>query len=56
MAVEVDPEEAQPEVWGPWIGLVVGLEHGGQRRRLEHRAVLALAVAEERRQVARHVS
>jgi hypothetical protein len=56
MAVEVDPEEAQPEAWYPWIGLVVGLEHGGQRRRFQYRAVLASAAAEQRPQVAGHVS
>jgi hypothetical protein len=51
----VATEERQALARDPGVRLVLGLEHRGQRRGLEHGAVLIAATTEERREVAGHV-
>ena len=51
MRAEIAPHERQTYARHPGIGLVVGLEHGGQRRRIEHSAVFVGAAVGKSRDV-----
>ena len=56
MAGGVGAEEPETHARQPRVRLVVGLEHRGERRGLEHAPVLVGATAEQRRDEAGHVA
>lgn len=56
MSADLIAEEAQPHARYPGVGLVVRLEHPGQRLGSEHGSVLVGAAAQKRGDVASHVA